>query len=106
MVAYYYKCVMAEFKRFPHMVLGSMVDISAWSNITYSKYRVETNQLEAIVFYPTITVKSSPGQAGKDLFVIHEGTKVYILDEHNDWCNIRIANGSAGWLPAGSIKRI
>ncbi len=75
-------------------------------SITYSKYRVEANQLEAIVFHPTITVKSSPGQAGKDLFVIHEGTKVYILDEHNDWCNIRIANGSAGWLPAGSIKRI
>ena len=74
--------------------------------MTYTKYDIESKHLEAIVFDPTITVKSSPSQLGKDLFVIHEGTKVFIIEQINDWCNIRIANGSDGWLPAASIKRI
>lgn len=75
-------------------------------SMTYTRYDIQSKHLEAIVFDPTITVKSSPNQLGKDLFVIHEGTKVFILEEINEWCNIRIANGSAGWLPAVSIKRI
>jgi tetratricopeptide (TPR) repeat protein len=74
--------------------------------MTYTKYDIQSKHLEAIVFDPTITVKSSPNQLGKDLFVIHEGTKVFIIEEINEWCNIRIANGSEGWLPAESIKRI
>jgi tetratricopeptide (TPR) repeat protein len=75
-------------------------------SMTYTKYDMQSKHMEAIVFDPTITVKSSPNQLGKDLFVIHEGTKVYIIEEINDWCNIGIANGSDGWLPASSIKRI
>ena len=75
-------------------------------SMTYTKYDMQSKHLEAIVFDPTITIKSSPNQLGKDLFVIHEGTKVYIIEEINDWCNIVIANGSDGWLPSSSIKRI
>lgn len=75
-------------------------------SISYSKYNILSNHLEAIVFDPTITVKSSPNKLGKDLFVIHEGTKVYIIEEINDWANIRIANGSTGWMPLSSVKRI
>lgn len=74
--------------------------------ITYTKYDTISRHLEAIVFSPTITVKSSPNQLGKDLFVIHEGTKVLILEEVNGWANIRIANGSSGWMPLNSVKRI
>jgi len=75
-------------------------------SMTYTKYDMQSKHMEAIVFDPTITVKSSPNQLGKDLFVIHEGTKVFIIEEINDWCNISIANGSDGWLPASSVKRI
>jgi len=71
-----------------------------------TKFTIQHDHLEAIVFEPTITVKSSPSETGKDLFVIHEGTKVFIMDEINNWCNIRIANGSEGWMPIGSLKRI
>ena len=74
--------------------------------MTYTKYDIESKHLEAIVFDPTITIKSSPNKLGKDLFVIHEGTKVFILEEMNEWVNIKIANGSSGWMPLESIRRI
>ena len=47
---------------------------------------------------PTVTVKSSPDEKGSDKFVIHEGTKVILLDELNNWVKISIANGSNGWV--------
>ncbi|MBC8316035.1 MAG: tetratricopeptide repeat protein [Bacteroidetes bacterium] len=61
---------------------------------------------EAIVFDPTITVKSSPDEKSVDLFVIHEGTKVQLLDKIGEWYEIRIANGSVGWLPEESFEEI
>lgn len=74
--------------------------------VAYQKYHIIKNQKEAIVFTPTITVKSSPNQNSVDLFVIHEGSKVRIIEEVGGWYEIRIANGSVGWLPASSLKTI
>ncbi len=61
---------------------------------------------EAIVFDPTITVKSSPDEKSIDLFVIHEGTKVQLLDKIGEWYEVRIANGSVGWLPEEALEEI
>jgi hypothetical protein len=74
--------------------------------IAFQKYRSFHQDSEAIVFNPTVTVKSSPNANSVDLFVIHEGSKVSIKDRVGEWYEIRIANGSVGWLPAASIKKI
>ena len=61
------------------------------------KYAYE-NQDQAIIMAPTVTVKSSPNAASVDLFVLHEGTKVTVLESSDGWNKVRIANGSVGWL--------
>ena len=61
-------------------------------------------QDQAIVMTPTVTVKSSPNTASVDLFVLHEGTKVSILDEADGWSKIKIANGSVGWLQSDFMR--
>ena len=73
----------------------------AWSGYNFAK-----STTEAIVFAPTITVKSSPDEKSTDLFVVHEGTKVKLLDNISGWFEIRIVNGSVGWLPASSLEKI
>ncbi|NOX46727.1 MAG: tetratricopeptide repeat protein [Chlorobi bacterium] len=70
------------------------------------KFTMEKNLKEAIVFAPTITVKSSPNENSVDLFVIHEGSKVQVIDKVGEWYKIRIANGSIGWLPLETVKAI
>lgn len=75
-------------------------------SFSYQKYKTSINTREAIVFDPTITVKSSPDESSVDLFVIHEGTKVSIMEHIGDWYEIRIANGSVGWLPSSAVKPI
>lgn len=62
--------------------------------------QAEQSEDQAIIMTPTVTVKSSPNDASMDLFVLHEGTKVQILDQTDGWNKIKIANGSMGWLQA------
>ncbi len=75
--------------------------IFAWNG-----YRFSESANEAIVFAPTITVKSSPDDQSTDLFVLHEGAKVKLLDTIGGWYEIRIANGSVGWLPKSTLEKI
>jgi tetratricopeptide (TPR) repeat protein len=64
------------------------------------------NVREAVIFTPSVTVKSSPDEKSVDLFVLHEGTKVRIMDQIGTWYEIKIANGSVGWLPDGFMEQI
>ena len=61
----------------------------------------------AIVMRPVTSVKSSPSsEASKDLFILHEGTKVRILDTVGNWNNISLADGRQGWIPSDDLAVI
>ena len=51
---------------------------------------------EAVIFQPSATVQSTPDNAGEELFVLHEGTKVRIVERFRDWVRIRIGDGENG----------
>ena len=70
------------------------------------KYYFGKEHKEAIIYTPTVTVKSSPTTNSVDLFVVHEGTKVRIQDEVNEWVKIKIPDGSVGWLPMSTLREI
>jgi len=65
-----------------------------------------TNHAHAIIVTPTTVVKSSPDDAGADLFYIHEGTKVEITDKLPDWLEIKLADGNVGWVRKDVLVRI
>ncbi len=65
-----------------------------------------TSHRQAIVFSNSSTVKSGPVDKSNTLFVIHDGTKVDILDNTNGWMKIRLANGNEGWINGGDVKEI
>lgn len=61
----------------------------------------------AIVMRSVSAVKSSPSAEGSaDLFVLHEGTKVKILDGVASWTNIRLSDGREGWIKTDDIEKI
>jgi len=64
-------------------------------------------QDSAIVMRPVTSVKSSPsGDSAKDLFILHEGTKVKVLESVRDWDNISLSDGRQGWIPSRDIEII
>ena len=73
---------------------------------TLSAHSEKTARDEAIVFSPSVYVKSSPNEDSPDLFILHEGTKVKIIDEVDNWKKIKIADGHLGWLPSDAIEII
>jgi len=72
----------------------------------YASYHKQVSQNEAIVMSDTVEVKSSPDEKGTTLFVIHEGTKVKITDEFENWVEIRLADGNTGWIIQKNVERI
>ena len=62
---------------------------------------------DAVVMRPVTSVKSSPSsEASTDLFILHEGTKVKIIDAVGSWNNIELADGRQGWIQSGDIEVI
>jgi tetratricopeptide (TPR) repeat protein len=86
-------------------VVFVFLTLSAWffSHQSYMQNEVDKT---AVVTSASAYVKSSPDEKGNDLFIVHEGTKVDVLDEFSEWKKIRIANGSIGWLKSGEVEQI
>ena len=57
---------------------------------------------QAIVFTGSLSVKSEPKQSSSDLFIVHEGTSVNVLEELNNWVRISLPDGNE-WL--GAFRR-
>lgn len=72
--------------------------------ITFHQYNKETNTLEAIVYAIEVSVKNEPTKNADEAFIIHEGTKVRVLDAVDDWKKIRLADGKIGWLKESQIN--
>lgn len=71
----------------------------------YEKNRIETER-PAIVFAETAPVKSEPKNSASDAFVLHEGTKVYILESIANWKKIELTDETTGWIEENAIKEI
>lgn len=65
------------------------------------------NRRGAIVIGAAANVKSTPAANGTDLFILHEGTKVNIIDATmKQWKRVRVADGKEGWIEAKEIETI
>jgi tetratricopeptide (TPR) repeat protein len=62
---------------------------------------------EAIISAPSTVVKETPNENGKEKFLLHEGTKVKIIDSGmSEWKEIRIADGRTGWINVSKMEII
>lgn len=64
------------------------------------------NTGELIVMQPSCNVKSSPDENSTLLFVVHEGIKVSQTDEVGEWIEIKLDNGTKGWIKKADAEVI
>ena len=85
-----------------------MLVVCILTNIfAYVQYKKYTTRNEAIVMATSINVKSTPNQTGTNVFVIHAGTKVTIVDDTmNEWKEIQLSDGKIGWVETSDIEVI
>ncbi len=70
----------------------------------YSAFAKAKNDNPAIVFTSETEVQSEPSLGSTLVFKLHEGTKVQVLEEVNNWHKIQLIDGKTGWLPSDDIK--
>ena len=63
-------------------------------------------QPEAIIFAQTTDFRSEPNLRSEILVQLHEGTKVRVEDQVEQWVKVRLANGTVGWLTQSDVQRI
>jgi len=64
------------------------------------------NNHPAILFAETSEIRSEPSLGSEPVFVLHEGTKVTILEKDDQWVRIILADGKDGWIPASDLKEL
>lgn len=84
------------------VLLGIILSVSAG---IFERNRLE-NEKPAIVFAETAPVKSEPKTASPDSFILHEGTKVYILESIANWKKIELTDETTGWIESSAIKEL
>jgi len=85
-----------------------MIVVFACSNLfAHQQKKQLLNRTGAIIIESAVNVKSTPAKNGIDLFILHEGTKVTIIDASmKDWKEIRLADGKEGWVENRQMETI
>ncbi len=69
--------------------------------------RSEANSNDsAVVLAPVSNVKSAPNSTGGNLFILHEGTKVEILEQVGGWSRVELSDGRQGWMENKDFEEI
>lgn len=89
---------------FGMFVLFFLILISVSSAI-FEKSHFDTEK-PAIVFAEMANVKSEPRNGGQSIFMLHEGTKVYVEEIIGKWKKVQLTDGTEGWIESSAIKEV
>lgn len=59
-----------------------------------------------VIFTDKVDVKSEPREGSTNVFVLHAGTKVDLLEKNGEWYEVKIASGNRGWMKADDLEEI
>ncbi len=72
----------------------------------FRNYNSLKNNQFAIIFVQETTVKSEPNLRSEEVFELHEGTKIQVIETVNNWKKIKLADGKIGWIPKDDLKEL
>lgn len=72
----------------------------------FKGYRNNLSKIEAIIFEEKTSVKNAPTKYSEEIFELHEGTKVLVLDTVESWKKIKIDDGKTGWISKDELKEL
>ncbi len=64
------------------------------------------NEKYGIIFVPQTEILTEPNLSSEKIADLHEGTKVQVLKEENDWFYIELPDGKRAWIPKTDLKII
>ena len=71
----------------------------------FEKNRYQAEQ-PAIVYAEVASVKGEPKENAPDAFILHEGTKVNLIEKLGPWAKIQLTDQTEGWLEIKNIRLV
>ena len=94
-------------KRFAFWFSIAAVSISAITFTFGSTMKSKlVNHRTAVITDRSVRVKASPSETGTELFIVHEGVTVQLIDELGEWINVSLPDGNKGWVKESAMVRI
>ncbi len=101
----FYFSYSTSYKRIAFVTSIIVVLIGCISLVTaFQKKQLDTIVNPAIVFASESKVKADPNNLSEELFRLHEGTKINILETYNDWYKVELSDKSIGWIASEDVK--
>lgn len=75
-------------------------------SLSFYQKSISESDERAVVMSAVSSVKSAPGESSVDLFVLHEGTVVTVLETVGNWINVELSDGRQGWMLVGNCAKI
>lgn len=75
-------------------------------SLAISRTNFEHNTEAAIIIEPEVILRAGPDEESTTVLELHEGTKVFLLDQIDDWYRVLLANREEGWLPGSVMEEI
>ena len=60
----------------------------------------------AIIFSNSVALKAEPNNSAETVTTLHEGTKVFITENLDQWLQITLTDNTKGWLQKKDLKEI
>ncbi|GAB1308028.1 tetratricopeptide repeat protein [Urechidicola sp. KH5] len=72
----------------------------------FKAYDYNLTTKHAVVFEKVTDIKNAPTLNADNVFKLHEGAKVEVVDAIDDWKKIKLVDGKEGWVIAAYIKEL
>lgn len=74
--------------------------------LAYHQQSQQQLEIEAVIYAQQLDFRSEPNLRSEIIVQLHEGTKLAVIEQIEQWAHVRLANGSMGWVPMESIQKI
>ena len=87
----------------PVMILGGVLTIAGGTGLYFKLTEIDRT---AMIIREEVEARLGPFERAAAHFVLHEGTKVRILERKEGWVKVSRADKKAGWVKAQDIEKI
>lgn len=101
----YYFAQFTTYKRFAFIgSIASLFLMIMALGLAFHSYNLHQLDNPAIIFAQESQIKTEPNLRSELAFVLHEGTKVQVMDTIDNWKKIKLTDGKIGWVLKDDVK--
>lgn len=74
--------------------------------VAYQQQAQQQSEVNAVIFAQQVDFRAEPNLRSEVLVQLHEGTILSVIEQIEQWAHVQLANGSMGWVPMETIRKI